>query len=574
MCGIAGILNFQTDDKVDEQLLVSLQNDLYNRGPDNKGLKILNNGCLGFVHTRLSIIDLTKYGDQPLTCSEGRVTITFNGEIYNYKELKEILVENNFTFKSNSDTEVILNYYKFKGIDGFNDLRGMYAFAIWDKKINKLFLARDPNGIKPLYYYKDNKKFCFSSQFKSIYKLPFIEKKISKKSEFLYFLWGNIPKEYTLQENIFSLAPASILEIDQNNKEKSKNHSIQINFSEVEKNLETIIKQTCEYHSVSDVPISIFLSSGLDSSIILYYLNKINNLNKNLCALTIGFESFEGSNLDEVKLAKKLTSELKVEHKVKIFKRDELLESLPKFFEAMDLPTTDGYNTWLISDFAKQNNFKVSLSGVGGDEIFYGYEFYNQLDNFYRYKKYLPNWILNKILKTFNLNNQKVNYLTNYANSIEMMFLLKRCANVFENLKDSYDAEIISKYIDEYLLENRNFQPINNQDKLVALDEKYYLVSRLLRDIDWASMAHSLEIRTPFVDSFFKIQIKKLQAFKKKQFNKSYLKVFFSNKINKEILTKKKTGFEIPYKKIINYDKNECNTWTRYCWENYIKQLH
>lgn len=574
MCGIAGILNFQTDDKVDEQLLVSLQNDLYNRGPDNKGLKILNNGCLGFVHTRLSIIDLTKNGDQPLTCSDDRVTITFNGEIYNYKELKKVLVENNYTFKSNSDTEVILNYYKFKGIDGFNDLRGMYAFAIWDKKINKLFLARDPNGIKPLYYYKDNEKFCFSSQFKSIYKLPFIEKKISKKSEFLYFLWGNIPKEYTLQENIFSLAPASILEIDFKNKKKSKNHRIKINCREVEKNLETAIMETCEYHSVSDVPISIFLSSGLDSSIILHYLNKIKNLKKNLCALTIGFESFKGSNLDEVKLAKKLTSELKVEHKVKIFKKDELLETLPNFFEAMDLPTTDGYNTWLISYFAKQNNFKVSLTGVGGDEIFYGYEFYHQLDNFYRYKKYLPNWILNKILKLLKLNNQKVNYLTNYVNSIEMMFLLKRCVNVFENLKDSYDAEVMNKYLDEYLLESRNSQLINNQDKLVMLDEKYYLVSRLLRDIDWTSMAHSLEIRTPFVDSFFKTQIKSLQAIEKKQINKSYLKVFFSNKINREILTKKKTGFEIPYKKIINEDKNKYNTWTRYCWENYIKKLN
>ena len=379
MCGISGIYNHQNKNissKLSIEKIVKLQND---RGPDDSGIWESKCKKICFGHNRLTIIDLTKNAKQPFISKDENFVITFNGEIYNFRDIKKELTEKKIYFKSNSDTEVIIESYKYWGLNFIKKLRGMFALAIWDSIKKKLILARDPFGIKPLYYTKKNGVCYFASQVKSLLSIDAISSNYSNAGLASYYLWGNLQEPFTLYEDIKSLKMGTCLILDENGNETNINYAnirntildaepLKLkNHFEKEEYLFNILRETIGYHQVSDVPISLLLSAGVDSNSILALMTEEDK--KNCTALTVDFKFKDSDN--EVPIAKKSAALNNISHLVEQINDEELDKLLNLFFKKMDQPTNDGFNNFLASYIAKKNNSKIIVSGVGGDEFFF-----------------------------------------------------------------------------------------------------------------------------------------------------------------------------------------------------------
>lgn len=581
MCAIFGCLNFDENNIIKKNSEILNPKFLDQRGPDAHKSTFLRNDSIVFVNYRLAIVDRSDRSNQPLTCFENRVTITYNGEIYNYKELKKILVQNNYVFKTDSDTEVVINWYKFKGQESFNDLQGMFSFALWDNFEKKLYLVRDSKGIKPLYYSLTNNQLCFSSSFKSLYHLSFMNKKIDKKSYLLFLLWGHLPGEHTLNENIKFLESGSILIYDC---KKKKINISKIKFNSLQttsENLEDLISSTVLKHTDTQMPISLLLSSGLDSNIINYYLmkkyEKVQTVSK-IHNFSIGFKSFTNTYSDEIKILQKLNNT-----HIKIYDEKEVCDNLNSYFNSMDLPSTDGLNTWLACKFVSENGYKICLSGVGADEIFFGYNYFKNIISYFKFKKLIPISILKKILIFLNFNKHKANSLHLYSKSLEMMYLLQRSIYLLDDFLDKEERNIIFEYLNKYIDKAAiNTENVNNNSISIIseLDQNFYLKDRILRDSDWASMSHSVELRLPYVDMEFSSGLNKLKINSKVNFNKKYLRTKFINKIPKNILSSKKRGFDVPFYEILKLSNYKIDSelgltksWALFTWDSYIESL-
>lgn len=361
MCGISGVLNYSKN-KIDlKKTIKEIVDFQINRGPDAKGIWESHSKNVVFGHNRLSIIELTNNANQPMLSLDRNYIITFNGEIYNYKELRNLLKEKNIKFKTYSDTEVILEAYKFWGINFLNYLRGMYSFAIYDQKQKKILVARDPFGIKPLYYSDKDCIFAFASQAKALLKFEHISKKISNIGLCNYYQWGNSLEPDTLFKDIKILERGTCLLIDSYGKKKKINffnlkdeilNSKSFYFNSNSEGIECLkdaIDETVKYHEISDVPISFMLSSGIDSSVLLASLN---NKEKN-SALTLDF-GFKNPNMNEVDLASKSAKMNNIKYESIKIKDNYIPSHLHNFFQMMDLPTNDGLNNYLISHYAKK----------------------------------------------------------------------------------------------------------------------------------------------------------------------------------------------------------------------------
>jgi len=425
MCGILGCISNNID-RVEFELNLSKLN---HRGPDDSGVYFDDNIALG--QTRLSIVDLSKNGHQPMISSCGNFIIVFNGEIYNFEEIKRDLIQKKYKFHSNTDTEVILNgyiEYKEKIAD---KLSGMFAFSIYNKREKELFFARDRSGIKPLYYLIDNQNFLFASELKAIKKHS---PAINFDAKILFLLLGYVPEPFTIYENI-SMFPAGYYGYYRNGKlKKSKYDKYEYEpkiikpYSEILSNTRELLQNSIKRHLVSDAPIGVFLSGGVDSSAITAIAAKYKN---DLHTLSLVFN--EG-DLSEERYQNLIVDKYSKKHTKYLIDEKSFLSSIDVFFDLMEQPTIDGLNTYFISKAAKESNLKSVLSGVGSDELFYGYpSFRNRktlkflsnlpysliqiLENFGKYKKlellraekelayYLPNRALfspneiSKILK-------------------------------------------------------------------------------------------------------------------------------------------------------------------------------
>ena len=576
MCGISGIFNITQKSLEAKSIIENILKIQNTRGPDDQNIWFSDCDKITFGHNRLSIIDLSKEASQPFISLDKNFIITFNGEIYNYKELKNVLMQNNVKFKSNSDTEVILEAYKFWGTSFVAKLRGMFAFAIWDKIENKLLLARDPFGIKPIYFTKKENVFYFASQVKSILSIKNLSFVKSKKSMLDYFLWGNIQEPNTLYENINSLEKGSIKIISHNGAEQNIQYanikdtfintegSFFKNENHLNEKLSELISETVNYHQIADVPVTYLLSAGIDSSVILASLD--DNLKKNNSALTLDF-NYTGKN-DETLLAKKTAELNKIKHNVIKINSYEIEDLINIYYKSMDLPTNDGLNNFLVSRIASKNNSKVIVSGVGADELFYGYPSFKQIPLLNKLSNFFPNKkIINKnfLLLFYHLFskikiNTKYSGVLSYGRKLNSAYMLQRCIfmpNEFEDL-------VSKKVIEEKFNELQLYSELNNdldgfEDEnlsIMYLEIKYYLCSKLLRDADWASMSNSVELRTPFVDWFF---FKDLMKILKSNFRISKKNMIncFKEKIPKELYNRKKTGFNIPHKKYFNKISNK-----------------
>jgi len=582
MCGISGIyLNPKGNPSIDIAIFLkrSMAAMQY-RGPDGEGHWTNPSLQLGLGHKRLSIIDVRDVANQPMIDEVHENIIIFNGEIYNYKELKTALIQEGATFTTNSDTEVILKLYAKYGMECVKYLRGMYAFAIWDGKENQLLIFRDPLGIKPLYYFYSNGIFSFCSQVKALIAGLGFKPPHENAGIVGFYLFGNVPEPFTIYKDIYSLEPGHCLEISGD--KPPRKHCL-INFfndsflSIVEKNdfdfndLDSAIKDTILKHLVSDVPIGIFLSAGLDSTMIFHYvknalLNSSKSDNDNtvnlesLRGISLGFDEYQNSDLDESMIAKNFCIESNINHSRKIINFNDFNEHYVNLFASMDQPTVDGVNTYFVSLATKEKGLKVALSGLGGDEVFQGYSnFYTIPKQMFLFGKIKSNYLgkfARKILtKTFP-KKPKISSILEFSQSVGHAYFLQRALFLPWELEYFLEKDIIDSGLEKLLpIDSINQSITNDMDprlQVSALEMQWYMKNQLLRDSDWASMAHSVELRVPFVDFVFIKKIIEMQHMTNNRINKDYLKIKFSQQLPSYILSRPKSGFSTPVNKWIN----------------------
>jgi len=557
MCGITGIYNL--DGKpVDSVLLQNMTNSLKHRGPDDGGFFIDNNVGLG--HRRLSIIDLSPAGHQPMADSENFLQIVFNGEIYNFQEIRKTLENLGYKFKSRTDTEVILYSYKEWGIDCVKKLNGMFAFAIFDKKNQQIFIARDRLGEKPLYYYLDDKKFVFASEIKAILEDRAIKREIENQGMVNYFAFGHSIAPDTIYKGIKKLLPGHFL-IFRNSKINIKEYWSLDNFSkkedkgerfykeEIQKSFEKSVKEKL----VSDVPLGVFLSGGIDSSSVVAMMAK--NKVSPLKTFSVGF-NIPGNEFNELSDAKIVADYFKTEHHEIILQETDLVDTLNKLVYHFDEPFGDAANfpVFYMSQFAKKY-VSVVLTGEGGDEFFGGYRRYIVEKN--RSKLLFLNPVLeNNLFKGAVNSLPKLRRLKKFINSFAIKDDLSRYANWItffsKDMQESlFRKEFLTGSEDSFKMYQQYFPKYKSKnwiDKIMYLDQKVLLPDGYLEKVDKASMAVGLETRAPILDYHFvelanSIPLKyKIRGLNGKVIFKEAMKEF----LPKEILHKKKHGFAVP----------------------------
>lgn len=549
MCGIYGYVAKHRS--VEPSLLKSMVDLLFHRGPDSWGWHINKN--IGIASRRLRIIDLEK-ADQPIHNEDSSVWVVFNGEIYNYRSLRTALIEKGHTFYTDSDTEVLVHLYEEKKEEMVKYIEGMFSFCILDEKEDCLFLARDRIGEKPLYYYLDKEIFIFSSEVKGILKHPEFRKRLNPSSIIQYFLYGFIPSPFTAFENLFSLEPASFMKV-KNTEPIKKVVYWRANLSSLdfrkplrvwEKELEDLLLFTVKKYLVSDVALGVFLSGGIDSTLITWAASKY--LGSNLEAFTIGFKE---SGYDETVWARKVADSLGIKHFVHIFSWQECLKLMEKIAYILDNPFCDYsvFPAYLLSWFARRR-IKVALSGDGGDECFGGYPKYQAL--FY-----------SRILSFLKIFKKPAGVLKKKGWARRFRHFIEGCTFSYYERGLFWDApfkpyQIVGLILPEYLEEvsykillEPLFKEIKSPDLLnssMYLDLKLRLADLFLVKSDRASMLNSLEVRTPFLDremlrfSFTLPSCFKVRPFSSKLILREILKKYFPL----DLASRKKQGFSLP----------------------------
>lgn len=579
MCGIAGIyLNKKTNKKEREEMKEAVEKmnaSQKNRGPDDDGINLITNNLItiAFGHRRLSIIDLSKAGHQPMEYRD--LCIAFNGEIYNFIELKKDLEKKGYKFKTKTDTEVILALYAEYGEKSFSILRGMFAFGLWDGNNQKLFLVKDRYGIKPLYYYADNEKLVFASTVKALENSGIIPIQKNPEAYIGFLLFGSVPLPTTTIKNVYAVSVGHYLireadgsqklikyydPLDYFNLGKSDLPNIDVNLRRSDfQNIEGIIKQTREllsnsinFHLISDAPLGVFLSGGLDSSVIAALAA---SQRKNpITTLSIIFDEKEFSEEYYSDLvAKRINSD---HRKIKITKQD-FYDSFEEIFEAMDQPTINGVNTFFIAKAAKQAGLKTVLSGLGADEIFLGYPHFKKAE-FLRKIQNLPKFLKPSLdlASLFGGRYKKLSYLKNsdilsFYLGIRGLFALQEVAKIL-----GIEIKEVENFIEE--IENKILNPqssilnsLHPADLLSYLELKFYLQNQLLKDTDFMSMHHSIEVRVPFLDHPLVEYISDLPPEIKLggSVNKALLVESVRDFLPPEIFTRPKMGFTFPFQK-------------------------
>jgi asparagine synthase (glutamine-hydrolysing) len=587
MCGIAAVFAYsESAPPVDREEVLRVRDHMLSRGPDGEGLWFSDDRRVGLGHRRLSIIDLSPAGAQPMWNADRSVAIIFNGEIYNYRELRSQLVAAGYQFQSNCDTEVLLALYATRGGDAMmNELRGMYAFAIWDNTRRCLFLARDPFGIKPLYYADNGHTFRLASQVKALRAGGQIDLTPDPAGHVGFFLWGHVPDPYTMYRGVRSLPAGSTMWIDRNGVHPPKcfcNISSILADAEVGRSklvdggassrepvprdlpssssqlpadrLRSALAETVRFHLVADVPVGVFLSSGLDSTTIAALAAEQGG---NLRTVTLGFEEYKGTAQNEAPLAEQFAKRCGAQHQTIWVSRADFEAERDHLFEAMDRPTTDGVNTFFVSLAARHANLKVALSGVGGDELFGSYPSFSDIPRTVRLLRplapILPGFgrqlriVTAPVLKR--LTSPKYAGTLEYGGSYGGAYLLRRGMFMPWELPEFLDADFVRAgwaELQTLLRLDETLDGIQNSRlKVSALELSWYMRHQLLRDSDWAGMGHSVEIRVPFVDVDLLREIAPLLASENPP-TKRDMAGSAAPLINSEMLNRPKTGFQIP----------------------------
>ncbi len=522
MCGIAGVLAYgEGAPPADVAELLRIREHMASRGPDGAGVWMSSDGRLGLVHRRLAIIDLSDSGGQPMADASGQLRITYNGEIYNYRALRKDLEARGIAFRSESDTEVLLHLYAERGTAMISCLRGMYAFGIWDGRRRGLFLARDPLGIKPLYYADDGRSLRFASQVKALAAGGGVCLSPDPAGQAGFFLWGHVPEPFTMYREVRALPAGTTLWADWGGSPTLKRYDSvseifaaaedvpsQLGVGDMRQELRRHLLDSIRHHLVSDVPVGLFLSAGIDSSVIAALATE---LETDLRTVTLGFQEFRGTVNDEVPIAESSARSLGTAHSTVWVHKSGFKAEMDRFIASMDQPSIDGVNSYFVAKAAADTGLKVALSGLGADEMFGGYSTFNQLPKLAKTAKplrYLP-----RIGRGFRLvsapllrklTSPKWAGLFEYGSTLEGAYLLRRGLYMPWELPEVMDSDAAREGWDSLQpmihLQHTTEKLRSDYLKISAMEMQWYMRNQLLRDVDWASMAHSVEVRVPMVD--------------------------------------------------------------------------
>ncbi|MBK7147243.1 MAG: asparagine synthase (glutamine-hydrolyzing) [Bacteroidetes bacterium] len=542
MCGIAGQLKFKG--VVEERKIVAMTDAIKHRGPDGDGVYINADSTLGLGHRRLSFLDLSTAGKQPMTNENGTIWITYNGEIYNYVELRTELVKLGHVFHSHTDTEVIIHGYEQWGSGVLNRLKGMFAFAIWDETKRELFLARDRFGIKPLYYYFENGNFIFSSEIKGIKANSDVKTTLDHTSFADYFVYRYVPSPKSIWKEVKKLPPAHSL-IIKSDGSVTTNEYWKIPFAEnvisdrdAVEQFDVLLLNSVKTHARSDVPVGSFLSGGYDSSAIVYYMSRFGYTP---ATFSIGFE---GWDVSEHIYADMVARQYNTEHHSLILEAQSL-DILEHLVWVYDEPNGDIsiIPTYLVSKAASEKR-KAVMSGEGSDEFLVGYQWQ---------KDYMPgqvSWFQQFLSRLKGKKNSQM--LDYYAGCMAMGRFdsneLRKLLHPDLHIHISGDPEWWYKKL---------YNPsLPDLKAMQVLDVKHFMGEQVLAKVDRASMANSLEVRVPFLDHEICEFVFSLSSsvYYKKEDTKHLLYQNIKNHFPDEILHRKKQGFVGPDKYYMNYD--------------------
>jgi len=529
MCGIAGIFAYlDVAPPVDRAELMRINDRMTPRGPDGNRQWFSPDGRVGFAHLRLAIIDLSEGGAQVKASADGSLVITFNGEIYNYRELRAELQAKGRVFQSESDTEVLLQLYAEYGDAMVGRLRGMFAFGLWDLARRRLLLARDPLGIKPLYWADDGWTLRFASQAKALLAGGAVPNDPDPAGIVGFHLFGSVPEPFTVWRAIHTLPAGTTLVVDAAGPGAPQRYydvagalaaratATPVEPADARRQVVAAVHDSVRYHLVADVPVAVFLSAGLDSGALLGTMAQLGV--RDIVAVTLAFEEFRGANLDEAPLAAEVAARYGARHIVRTVDRAEFERDLPAILDAMDLPSIDGINTWFVAKAAREAGIKVALSGLGADECFGGYPSFTDVPrsiHWLRPMSWLPGLGalvrrgLSAAARAGLGIHPKAAGLLQYGGSWAGAYLLRRSVYMPWELKDLLNPVMLKEGLRRLVPLKRigavleHGGSLGDFDRVAALETSLYMRSQLLRDADWAGMAHGVEIRVPYVDPFF-----------------------------------------------------------------------
>ncbi|MEX1003191.1 MAG: asparagine synthase (glutamine-hydrolyzing) [Crocinitomicaceae bacterium] len=559
MCGLNGIYEF-SGYKKGEDVINRMNEALAHRGPDAEGF--YRDEFIHLGHRRLSILDTGERSNQPFTSEDGRFVLVFNGEIYNYREIRNQL--DHFDFKTDSDTEVVLAAYMQWGANCLRSFNGMFAFAVWDNVKQELFLARDRLGIKPLYYVLTDHEIIFSSSLSAVLSTNLIPRKINSNSLVDYLRFQTVHAPYTIIEGVFCLMPGQQLLISEEKGIEFKYYwTLTDNYQpskddlpQTQQKIRNLLSESVEKRLVADVPFGAFLSGGIDSSIIVGLMAETHD--QKIDTFSVVFKENEFS---EREFAKIIADKFKTRHHEIELSVNEFKELIPDALSFMDHPSGDGPNTFVVSKKTREAGVKMALSGLGGDELFGGYSVFNQIPELQQ-KKWLNSFPAYARKPLANLYHQTKRTVAS--------------SKIREILKQEYfDMEFIYQFYRQVFMDdqvkkllkikalptNQSFKIVHDQvgyttkgwklpplSRISVAEISTYMQNVLLRDADQMSMAHGLELRVPFLDHQLVEYILGVpDSLKRPVTPKKLLVDSFSGMLPDEIYNRPKMGFVLPY---------------------------
>lgn len=558
MCGINGIIGL-SDNILAAEKVKAMNTALAHRGPDDEG--VFSDGAVALGHRRLSIIDLSAAGKQPMSSANGQYMITYNGELYNYVELKNKLPD--YPYKTNTDTEVILAAYQKWGVNCVEYFQGMFAFALWDKSSKELFIARDRLGIKPLYYHVDkNKVLVFSSELRALLASDIIARKINHNAIADYFQYQTVHAPETIIENVKMLMPGCCYVIRSNehkifsywNLNEKYNPEIKsYSYNKICADINLLLTQAVEKRLVSDVPFGAFLSGGIDSSAIAALMSKVMTSKPETFSVI-----FDEQEFSEAKYAKLVSEKFNTQHHEIKLKVSDFVNQLPIIMDALDFPGGDGPNTYMVSKATKNAGITMALSGLGGDELFAGYDVFKRLYKLNKFSAFvhLPS-VFKKTLagllssRMGKFEGEKLKVLSTLNNfDVDTAYYLSRLMMTNDKLNKLYNGKLPVLNFVQNVFNKTNF-PFDKDfllSKVSYAEINTYLQNVLLRDTDQMSMAHSLEVRVPFLDHHLLEYVYSVpDKYKFPHTPKKLLVDSLSNLLPPEIINRPKMGFTLPW---------------------------
>lgn len=570
MCGICGIYSFQSVEEVKEDTIISMRDQMVHRGPDGGGVWISPDRKIGFGHRRLSIIDLSDAGHQPMANEDGQIWITYNGEIYNHNNLRPYLQQKGHVYRSHCDTETIIHHYEEKGIDCIQDFEGMFAFSIWDNRKKRMYLVRDRLGVKPLYYTFTGGQLIFASEIKSILEHPSVRRDINEEAFYHYLTFVTTPSPMTLFAGIEKLEPGHYIEVFPDGSHKKVrywNALVQTNTNTSEdfyiENIRSLLGEAVEKRMMSDVPFGVFLSGGVDSSTNVALMDRI--MNRPVDTFTVGFRNEEKYN--ELEYARQIAKEFNTNHHEIMIDQKDLIDFLPSLIFHQDEPIADPVCVplYYVSKLVKDSGTTVVQVGEGADEIFCGYTNYMMFLELYwdkwrhveKIPKFLkvPGYHLGKAMLGLMGKGRFNDFLRRAAYDEEVFwggaigfYELEKQSLLSDEFNQRTKEWTSFNVVDHYFDEIKAYKNPDQLEKMTYLELKLRLSELLLMRVDKITMATSVEARVPFLDH-------KLVEFAlsiptdikiKDRFPKYILKKAVEGIIPDNIIYRKKMGFGAP----------------------------